>query len=135
MRKLSKMSFGYQNSRRTKPKFWQSKKNTGIHVVSFTPTHSLVAHTARGRKIPQFNPYDTNKTRNNFIGRIIAYLRSAFSLLRTRFFGVRSTLHSHCFSLVLTIHSADVYKFAVLWIVGAWFFVFLLNRREDDRHY
>jgi len=134
MRKLLKMSFGYQNSRRTKPKFWQQKKRP-VHVVSFTPSIRPIHFDQRAGKANENKQSNINQASNTTFGRIVAFFRSLISLLRTRVFRFRGTLSCHCILLVLMPTPAKVFVGLGLWFIAGWFFTLYLgslNDKEND---
>jgi len=134
MRKLLSMSYGYQNGRRTKPKFWQQKKRFS-HVMSFTPVSRFVSIDERAGKAKQNKQSNIHQTSNTAFGRIVAFFRSFFSLLRSRVFHLRRSLSCHCILLVLIPTPAKVFIGLGLWFIAGWFFTLYLgslNDREDD---
>jgi len=133
MRKLLKMSFGYQNGRRTKPKFWQPKKRSA-HVVSFTPSICPVHFDKGAGKANENKQSNIDQTSNTTFGRIVAFFRSFISLLRTRFFRFRGTLPCNCFLLVLSFTPTKVFVGLILWFIAGWFFTLYMGSLNDSEH-
>jgi len=113
MRKFIKMLFGYQNGRRTKPIFWQPKKRS-TYVVSFTPVSRLVSIDERAGKANEIKQPNIDQTGNTAFGRIVAFFRSLFSLLRSRLFRFRSSYYSPYFKNGL-ISSKKLSRLTIFW--------------------
>jgi len=133
MRKFIKMLFGYQNGRRTKPIFWQPKKRS-TYVVSFTPVSRLVSIDERAGKSKQDKQSNIDQTGNTAFGRIVAFFRSLFSLLRSRLFRFRSSLSCNCFLLVLSFTPTKVFVGLILWFIAGWFFTLYMGSLNDRDH-